>query len=246
MKKQSISINGTVQAYLLKPEGEVDGVLLSDGKQLHLPKHLSTAVQETVKPGDTIEAIAEPGEPSPLGEEFRTLSLTNIHTGKIVSDQPRSPLSKQGEPLSVEGNLTHWLLGHKGEPKGFILSDGSYLHVPPLLRKNLTERVKLGDRLSAQGYGTRNELGTSITVETLICNEQPLMEFNAKDVHHHKQAAHYHELAAHYYRKAAKHAESGEQQKAAEYARIAREHQQQVLNHTEEASKEQTLEAVSG
>ncbi|MBO3462178.1 hypothetical protein G7B40_016995 [Aetokthonos hydrillicola Thurmond2011] len=235
MKKQSVSINGTVQAYLLQSEGQVEGVLLSDGKQLHLPKHLSAAVQETVKPGDIIEAIAEPGEPSTLGEEFRTLNLTNIRTGKIVSDQPSSPLPKQGEPLSVEGNVAHWLVGHKGELKGFILSDGSYLHVPPVLRKNLTERVKLGDRLSAQGYGTRNELGTSITVETLICNEQLLMEFHAKDAHHYKQTAHHHELAAHYYRKAAKHAESGEQQKTAEYLRIAREHQQQALNHTEEA-----------
>ncbi|MDF5725242.1 MAG: hypothetical protein PUP91_33290 [Rhizonema sp. PD37] len=37
MKKQSININGTVQAYLLKPE-EVDGLLLSDSKQ-HISSH---------------------------------------------------------------------------------------------------------------------------------------------------------------------------------------------------------------
>ena len=63
-KKDLTSINGTVQAYLLNRSGQVDGLLLSDGKQLHLPPHLSATLQETVKPGDTIEALVEPGEKS--------------------------------------------------------------------------------------------------------------------------------------------------------------------------------------
>jgi hypothetical protein len=41
MKTKLSSINGTVKAYLINPKPEVDGLLLSDGKQLHLPPHLS-------------------------------------------------------------------------------------------------------------------------------------------------------------------------------------------------------------
>ncbi|MDF5718424.1 MAG: hypothetical protein PUP93_32305 [Rhizonema sp. NSF051] len=238
MKKQLITLNGTVEAYLLKPEGQVNGLLLTDGKQLHLPPHLSAALQEAVKPGDTIEATVEPGESSPLGEEFRTQRLTNTETGNIVADQPPAPSPKPGEPLSVEGNVMHWLVGHKGEPLGFILADGIYLHIPPHIGKNLTHQVKIGDRLSAEGYGTRNDFGISLTVETLKCNEQPLVDLSVKGSHHHKHAADHYELAAHHHRKAAKHSESGEREKAAEHVKTAHVHQKQALKHTEEADKQ--------
>ena len=130
MKKDLISINGTVHAYLLNRSGQVDGLLLFDGKQLHLPPHCRTALQQAIKPGNTIEALVEPGKESPLGEEFRTQHLTNTQTGQKVADQPSSSASLLGQPLQVEGSIAHWLVGHKGEPKGFILSDGTYLHIP--------------------------------------------------------------------------------------------------------------------
>lgn len=110
MKKDLTSINGTVQAYLLNRVGQVDGLLLSDGKQLHLPPHLSAALQEAVKPGDTIEALVEPGEKSPLGEEFRTESLTNAQTSRdhngstpITTAHPRGAYACRGEygPLAT-------------------------------------------------------------------------------------------------------------------------------------------------
>ncbi len=237
MKKDLISINGTVQAYLLNRAGQVDGLLLSDGKQLHLPPHLSAALQEAVKPGDTIEALVEPGEKSPLGEEFRTESLTNAQTKKTVTDQPPSPPPTPGEPMHVEGSMAHWLVGHKGEPKGFILSDGTYLHVPPHVGKTLTERVKTGDQLSAQGYGTRKD-GTSLEVETLELNGQPLVDLSPKGAQHHQKAADHHEQAAHHHRKAAKHSEAGVHEKVSHHAHLAHEHQLHATKHAEEAGKQ--------
>ncbi len=68
-KKDLTNINGTVKAYLLNKAGQVDGLLLQDGKQLHLPPHCSAALQQAVKPGNTIEALVEPGEESPLGSD---------------------------------------------------------------------------------------------------------------------------------------------------------------------------------
>ncbi len=236
MKKDLISINGTVQAYLLNRAGQVDGLLLSDGKQLHLPKHLSEALQEAVEPGDTIEALVEPGEESPLGS-FRTKSLTNTQTGQIVADQPPPQPSTPGEPLRVEGMMIHWLVGHKGELKGFILSDGTCLHVPPHIGKTLTERVKTGDQLIAQGYGTHNDIGTSLEVETIELNGQLLVDLNFKSAQYHQRAADNYEQAAHHHRQAAKHSEAGEREKISHHAHLAHEYHLQAMKHAEEASK---------
>jgi hypothetical protein len=77
MKTKLSSINGTVKAYPINPKPEVDGLLLSGGKQLHLPPHLSTVLQQAVQPGDGIQAKVEPGFPSTFGQEFRILNVTN-------------------------------------------------------------------------------------------------------------------------------------------------------------------------
>ncbi|MBV9386739.1 MAG: hypothetical protein JOZ78_09960 [Chroococcidiopsidaceae cyanobacterium CP_BM_ER_R8_30] len=237
-KKDSISISGTVQAYLLNRSGDIDGLLLFDGKQLHLPPHCGTALQQAVKPGDTIEALVEPGKESPLGEEFRTQRLTNTQTGKIVADQSSPSASLPEQPLQVEGSIAYWLVGHKGEPKGFILSDGTYLHVPPHIGKTLTERVKQGDRIVAQGYGTRNDIGTSLNVEAIELNGQQLLDMNNFGTPQHKQAADHYEEAAHHHRKAAKHLEAGEPEKAAHHARLAHEHHLQATQYWEAAGKQ--------
>jgi len=246
MKKDLTSINGTVQAYLLNRAGQVDGLLLSDGKQLHLPPHLSAALQEVVKPGDPIEALVEPGEKSPLGEECRTESLNNAQTSQTVTDQPPSPPPTPGEPMHVEGSMAYWLVGHKGEPKGFILSDGTYLHVPPHVGKTLTERVKTGDQLSAQGYGTRKDFGTSLEVETLNLNGQPLVDLRSSGAQQHQKAADHHEQAAHHHRKAAKHSEAGEHEKASHHAHQADEHQLHAKKHAEEAGKQNASDHDGG
>lgn len=237
-KKNSTSINGTIQAYLLNRSGQIDGLLLFDGKQLHLPPHCGTALQQAVKPGDTIEALVEPGKESSLGQEFRTQHLTNTQTGQTVTDQPPPSESPEGQPLQVEGSIAHWLVGHKGEAKGFILSDGTYLHIPPHVGKTLTERVKQGDRILAIGYGTRNDIGTSLTVEAIELNGQPLLEMSNFGTPRHKQAADHYEEAAHHHRKAVKHLEAGEHDKAAHHACLAHEHHLQATQYSEAVGKQ--------
>lgn len=78
MKKPLSSIHSTVRLYLCNPKGQLDGLLLSDGSQLHLPPHLGTALQQAVSLGDPIQATVEPGAASTFGQEFRVLSLTNV------------------------------------------------------------------------------------------------------------------------------------------------------------------------
>ena len=46
------SISGTVAHYTLAPRGEVDGFVLSDGTQVHVPPHQAAALVITARLGD--------------------------------------------------------------------------------------------------------------------------------------------------------------------------------------------------
>jgi hypothetical protein len=52
--QQSLTIGGTVTRFTLTPRGDLDGLILSDGTQVHVPPHLSAELAAAVKPGDTV------------------------------------------------------------------------------------------------------------------------------------------------------------------------------------------------
>jgi hypothetical protein len=43
-----------VARYTLTPRGDVDGLLLSDGTEVHFPPHISAQLVYAIKPGDAI------------------------------------------------------------------------------------------------------------------------------------------------------------------------------------------------
>src|SRR5215207_1763361 len=47
-------VKGTVQAYSLTPRGDVDGLILNDGTEVHFPPHMSAQLVFAVKPGDAV------------------------------------------------------------------------------------------------------------------------------------------------------------------------------------------------
>ena len=45
---------GTVERFTLTPIGELDGVILADGTEVHLPPHLTAQLASAVRVGDTV------------------------------------------------------------------------------------------------------------------------------------------------------------------------------------------------
>ncbi|MDR3615233.1 MAG: hypothetical protein P4L53_16870 [Candidatus Obscuribacterales bacterium] len=177
------TVNGTVKSYLLNPGGQVDGLLLADGKQLHFPPHMGAALRQAARPGDSIQATVEMGNQSVYGRECRTISLTNPKTGATVVDQP--PLSPPsppvpGQAVTAKGTIARWLVGHMGEVNGFLLSDGTQVHFPPHLGFALNQQVKVGDAVAAQGYGTRTDFGTSLDLAAMTVNGKSLSMFGSQ------------------------------------------------------------------
>ena len=82
--QQLPAIKGTVSRYTLTPRGDVDGLILSDGTEVHFPPHLSTQLVYAVKPGDAatvrgLKALSLPKLrqcPSPTTHRARLSSTT--------------------------------------------------------------------------------------------------------------------------------------------------------------------------
>jgi hypothetical protein len=77
---------GTVKQYLLAPRGEVDGLILKDGTEVHVPRHLSAQVVFTVRPGDDVSIRGLKARGLPMVD---AASITNMNTGKTVVDSGR-------------------------------------------------------------------------------------------------------------------------------------------------------------
>src|SRR5437899_3059042 len=56
--QQFPAIQGKVAQYSLTPRGDVDGLILDDGTEVHLPPHLGTQLVFLVKPGDGTQIAA--------------------------------------------------------------------------------------------------------------------------------------------------------------------------------------------
>lgn len=173
------TFTGEVQQYLLNPEGRVDGLLLNNGTQVSFPPHMSDSLVALVTPGAKVNVIGIPGIPTSFGQEVKAHMITNSQTGRTLVDQPpifppKPPVSGIYSNLSVEGTAQHWLVGHRGEINGVILSGGDRVKFPPHVGNQLIGIAKLGDKVQAQGFGTRNLYGQVLEATSLTVNGQPV------------------------------------------------------------------------
>jgi hypothetical protein len=152
-----------VTQYSLTPRGDVDGVILEDGTQVHLPPHLGGQIVQAIKPGDTITVRGLKAQALPVMQGY---SLT-ISSGKVITDSgppifPPQPLATASHWLSVEGHVREPLYGPAGDLNGALLDDGTQIHIPPGQATTLSDDLQAGKMLVAQGYGVSGAYGRSL------------------------------------------------------------------------------------
>ena len=160
---------GTVARYSLTPRGDVDGLILGDGTEVHLPPHLGTQLVYAVRPGDAVTVRGLRALRLPL---VSALSVTNDATGATVVDNgPPPPPGKRGpheaagaSELSAQGRVQAVLHGPRGEVNGALLDDGTELRLPPPEAERLADLLAPGKTLTARGPGLSSPLGTVIEV----------------------------------------------------------------------------------
>jgi hypothetical protein len=82
--QQLPQFKGTVARYTLTPRGDVDGLLLSDGTEVHFPPHMSAQLVYVIKPGDAVTVRGLKAYSTPL---IDALAISNDASGQTVIDR---------------------------------------------------------------------------------------------------------------------------------------------------------------
>ena len=159
---------GTVDRFLINPHGDADGLLLTSGKEVHFPPHMSKLVVAALKPGDLVKVRGV----RPRGVDMvSAVSLQAGDASPIVDDGPPKKEAHKGEkkpkpephkPVDVEGIVKQVLHGPKGENRGALLEDGTIVRLPPHAAERLHNKLAAGHKLAARGGRLTNTLGTVI------------------------------------------------------------------------------------
>ncbi len=163
------AIKGKVAQYSLTPRGDVDGLILDDGTEVHFPPHLSTQLVYAVKPGDTVTVHGLKAQAVPM---VQGMLITNDASGQTVADTgpphggPHGPRAT-GQTLQVQGQVKEPLHGPRGEVNGVLLQDGTIVRLPPPEAQRLAAELAPGQRIYAQGNGIVSPLGKVVAAQSL-------------------------------------------------------------------------------
>jgi hypothetical protein len=174
--QQSMTIGGTVTRFTLTPRGDLDGLILGDGTQVHVPPHLSAELAAAVKPGD---GVSVSGSRSPSGVVFIAASVTDNASNQTVVDRGppapglMPPPPPPGVPASgaqntmVQGRVQRLLRGPAGDVDGALLDDGTILRMPPHVAYQFATLLVPGQTVAAQGWGLNTAYGRVLDVQTV-------------------------------------------------------------------------------
>lgn len=162
------TIQGKVAQYSLTPRGDVDGLILDNGTEVHFPPPLSTQLVFIVKPGDSVTVH---GLQAMAGPMVRARSITNTASGQTVSVPAsrgfRPPPPPPGQTLSDQGQVKEQLHGPRGELNGVLLTDGTIVRLPPPEAERLAAQLAQGDTVVVSGHGYAGPLGKVIAAESI-------------------------------------------------------------------------------
>jgi len=173
------TVQGVVSQYLMNPNGEVDGLLLKDGTQVHFPPHMSADLTQTVGPAGRISAQGVHEN----AIHFRAFTIFNTKTGQSVNEVrpsqfgPPLPPELRGvelKPLQVEGKIKVVLVAPRGETDGAVLENGTIIRVPPYVGAQYSVWLQVGQPIVVHGYGTENRFGRSLQATAIGLSGQPL------------------------------------------------------------------------
>ena len=178
---------GRVAQYSLTPRGDVDGLILDDGTEIHMPPHLGTQIVHAVKPGDQVTVRGLRAREVPM---VQAMQVTNDATNQSVTDAgpaggPRGPHGPGGpgrgadaarQPLEAQGVIKAQLHGPRGNLNGVLLADGTIARLPPPEARRLAPTLAVGQSVFVRGEGVANGLGRVIGVRAIGPNPQQLTE----------------------------------------------------------------------
>jgi hypothetical protein len=161
---------GTVTQFLLNPQGELDGLILGNNRQVHFPAHLSRQVAKHVSVGDKVRVR---GVKPRAANIVAAVQLTSAAGVTILDEGPHHHGEKHEKPhvdrhpMEVTGEVTLSLYGPKGELRGAVLTDGTSIRMPPHAAEELSGYLEPGAHIQVWGHGVKNRYGKTIEVDDI-------------------------------------------------------------------------------
>jgi hypothetical protein len=152
------SFTGTVERYLLNPQGQTDGLLFREGPQIVFPPDMADPVRQAAPPGRPLIVWGVRARSAPV---ITMLAFSpGADTTPRIVERPywrlggRDPQS-QAQRLSVSGAVRQPYFTPQGEVIGAVLEDGTVVLLPrgASLPDGLRDLLKPGTRLAAEGPG---------------------------------------------------------------------------------------------
>jgi hypothetical protein len=165
--QQPVAATGTVSRFVINPEGDVDGFLLSDGSLVHFPPHMSSQLVSVVHSGDPVRIAGFRDG----GGNLAAQQIVNERTSQQIADQPppvgalRTPPALRGAglvKLSVKGAVARVTTAPRGEPDGVMLTNGTIIKMTPPAAQQFAGLMRPDAVVAATGYGTRNQYGEAL------------------------------------------------------------------------------------
>jgi hypothetical protein len=177
------TFHGKVVQYDLSPHGDIDGVILDSGLEVHTSPHQSTEVAATIRPGDVVTIHGLKARELSL---VRARSLTNDTSAATVVDNEDSRGAQEhghddehehhrgphrgggrGAPGEVQGKIKMQLHDPDGDVDGVLLTDGTIVHFPSQTATTKAAQLAPGQNLFVQGDVNVSDLGKLVNARAL-------------------------------------------------------------------------------
>lgn len=180
---------GQIQQFTLTPQGDIDGLILTDGTEVKTPPHLSTQIAYAIKPGDTVTIHGLHAAALPL---VRAVSITGDATGRIVIDNgppgpgrgppvpppPIATVTGAGGPLpgltEVQSRVRMALHGPQGDVNGALLDDGTIVRLPPPETYRSASLLQPGQTIVAEGTELVTAMGKVLDAQQIGASREQL------------------------------------------------------------------------
>jgi hypothetical protein len=176
-QQQLPETRGTVQRFTLTPRGDLDGFVLADGTDVHVPPHLSTQLAAAVRPGDAVSVRGYRSGTVPL---VVAAAVTDAVTNQTVVDQgppppgfgpppppPPGVPTPGSQQISLIGKVQASLYGPAGDLNGAVLDDGTIVRLPPPTAYQSSNLLAPGQSIAVQGWGLTNAYGRVVDAQAI-------------------------------------------------------------------------------
>jgi hypothetical protein len=172
---------GTVERFILNPQGEIDGLVLDCGKGqavlVHVPPHLGADIEAAVHPGETVRVRGV----RPRGTQMIAAVAVFTADGSAIldngpgdkhhkHDRPDATKKPAAQKAQIAGTVRLSLHAPKGELRGALLQDGSTVRIGPKEAQRFAKLLQPGASVAVRGDGIVTPYGRVIESREIGCD----------------------------------------------------------------------------